>query len=174
MAHGGSVMLAAMRLRLTATIVVLTTLAASSCSDGGGSSAGGGADLDAMRARLKDRLFEFGRSSGNSDRNAFLTGVNQLQLCGAGLFALKEMTSFSSNVGSSSSEAMHYGTWTLSRAGGAAIVELKIERSSENDPPSSKQFHVEIVGDGVRFDGNETTSEGDVSADCALAAREGR
>jgi hypothetical protein len=160
--------------RIVAACAVFLAVCASGCSDEDGGSSGGGADLEAVRARLKDRLFEFGISSGNRDSNAFVTGVNQLQLCGIGLFALKEKTSFSSNVGSMQSEAMHYGTWKLVSAGGAAVVELTIERSSENNPPGSKQFRVEIAGDVVRFDGNATMGEADMTADCEVAAQERR
>jgi len=153
------------------TLLLVLLVFAIGCSDSsGGGGAASQASLDLIRERLKDRLFEFGRSSGNSDRNAFVTGYNQLQLCGVGLFALKETRSFSSSVGSMTSESMSYGTWTLRTIGAGAVVDLVIERSTEKNPPAAKQFRVEIVGEGVRFDGNATTSEGDVSADCAEAA----
>jgi hypothetical protein len=144
-----------------------------SCGDGGGDGAATAADLETLRARLSDRLFEFGRASGNSDRNAFLTGIHQLQLCRAGIFAWKETTSFSSSVGGMTSEDMHTGTWTLRTDGGAVIVDLAIEHSSAKSPPANPWFRVTVEGGVVSFDG-ATASDGDVAADCAEGARERR
>jgi hypothetical protein len=143
----------------------------SDASDESGSAAAGvsQATLDSVRQRLGDRLFEFGHSSGNSDRNAYVTGVDQLQLCRAGIFGLKETTSFSSSVGSMTSETMHYGTWTLRGEGGVIIVDLKIDRSTDKDPPASKQYAVQIVDDAVRIDGKAVMSEHDMTSDCASA-----
>jgi hypothetical protein len=163
--------------RLARAGLAAILLAAAACSDDGDGSPGGGssesspAAIESVRERLGDRMFEFGRAHGNSDRNAHVTGINQLQLCKCGLFAWKETTSFSSNVGSFVSEDLHTGTWTLSSGGGRMVVDLKVEQSNAKNPPASKQFAVAVAGDTVQFDG-VSSSDGSVASDCEEAAQQ--
>jgi hypothetical protein len=162
------------------TVLLAACLLSASACDGGDSAGEGGsggaasaASLDSMRERLGDRMFEFGSAHGNSARDAHVTGINQLQLCKCGLAAWKETTSFSSNVGSFTSEDLHTGTWKLSSAGGQVIVDLKVEQSNAKNPPDSKQFAVAVVGDTVHFDG-ASAREGSVAEDCEVAAQQRR
>lgn len=168
--------IALVRVVVASTALGLALTAIPGCSDDGDASSpsasgsSSSAALDSIRQRLNDRIFEFGRSSGNSDRNAHLTGIHQLQLCKVGRFGWKETTSFSSSVGSMTSESLHQGTWTLQSVDGQVVVDLKVESSTAKNPPDSQRFFVTVGDDGVRFDGASTTQEGDATADCEAAA----
>jgi hypothetical protein len=126
--------------------------------------------LDPVRQRLGDRIFQFGSSRGNSDRNAFMTGINQLQLCAFGRFGLKEIVSFSSSMGDTTTEHVHDGTWSLSSDRGQVVLDLKVERSTADEPPRGMQFVVTVSGERVSFDGH-AAEESDVTADCEVARR---
>lgn len=157
-----------------ASFACAALLAGCGDSDSEGGTAGGAvpaAQLDSIRERLGDRMFEFGRAQHNSDRNAHSTGLHRLGLCKSGLFSWDERIMFSSSVGSFDTNDHHEGTWTLGSAAGQAVVDLKVERSTGKNPPAARRFVVTIAGDAIRFDGVAAT-ESDLADACARAASE--
>lgn len=139
---------------------------------GGGAPSTDSATLAAIQTQLADRIFHFARSSGNSDNNAFVTGVNDLELCGFGRFGFREFTSFTSSVGDFSSEDLSNGTWTLRAAGGDVFVVLSIEQSTDENAPASRELLLQTDGAGnFAFNGSAADSE-DAAADCAAAEQQ--
>ncbi|MFN0136048.1 MAG: hypothetical protein ACKVS9_08025 [Phycisphaerae bacterium] len=120
---------------------------------------------------LGDKVFSFSSSSGNSDNNAFVTSVTDLQLCRFGKFAIRETTSFSSDIGGQFSTTNSIGSWTVLEQGGRFGLRLTIEQS-ENPNFIGEQFMEVSFGNGnVFFNGNRADVS-DASADCAAAERE--
>lgn len=137
--------------------------------DDGGGAAAPDAAVSAIRAQLADRIFHFASSSANSDNNAFVTGTNDLELCGFGRFGLHEITSFTSSVGDFSSEDFSNGTWELQTSRGSFFVVLTIEQSSDENAPATRTLLLQTDGAGnFAFDGAVADSE-DAAADCAAA-----
>jgi hypothetical protein len=130
------------------------------------------AALQRIRTRLNDRVFEFASASGNSDNDAFVTGVTDLELCSLGRFRMREFTSFTSSVGDFSSEEFSDGTWSLQIAAGQAVIQLQIESSTDTRSPSSRQFVVAVDSQTASvLIAGQPTQEDDAAADCAAAAR---
>jgi hypothetical protein len=127
-----------------------------------------------VTARLADRFFETSSSSGNSGNNAFVTGVQQMQLCEFGRFGRREETIFSGSTPTdfvdTSSEDIFLGTWSVKIIQGFTVLELNIDQSDEPINNPIRQILVEFTPDGrVAFDGSVATSEQDAAADCAAA-----
>lgn len=120
---------------------------------------------------LGDKVFSFSGSSGNSDNNAFVTSVTDLQLCRFGKFAIRETTSFSSNIGGQFSTTNSIGSWTVLEQGGRFGLRLTIEQSENPNFVGEQFMEVTFANNNVFFDGNRADVS-DASADCAAAERE--
>jgi hypothetical protein len=87
--------------------------------------------IRALTREFGNKFFEFGRSAGNSDNDAFVTGTNQLTLCTTGRFQLREQFSFSSDINFLPDPDDSIGTWSIiARADGSFAVELQIEQTT--------------------------------------------
>lgn len=148
------------------------TSAPAPSDDSSGGAADNSAALAAIRAALADQLFHFASSSGNSDNNAFVTGVTDLQLCDFGRFGMREFTSFASSVGDFSSEHFLSGTWAVQESGGSVFVVLTVEQSTRQNEDAQRALLLQQDRAGTfLFDGAAADSE-NVAADCAAAAQQ--
>ncbi len=114
-------------------------------------------DTDAMISELT-QLFgntrsTFGRSSGSSDNDRFLTGNNDLTLCANGRFFLRETLIFSSaDSPGFTSENDSVGTWAIVvLQGNLPAIELRVEQSSDQNQAAVLQFLIAADDRGRLF-----------------------
>lgn len=136
-----------------------------------GGAASGGASLDAVRAQLANRGFQFSASSSNGARDTFDTTQTTLGLCASGFFGMQERGSFSGGGQTFTTDYLHGGRWAVSSSNGAAVLELTLLSSTQRDPPRVRRFVVSGGGGVVRFDNRAAASEPISDADCAELAR---
>ncbi|MFO0837306.1 MAG: hypothetical protein U1D55_02175 [Phycisphaerae bacterium] len=116
--------------------------------------------IAALTEALKNTRSEFGRASGNSDNNAFVTGTNELFLCASGRFDLRETTIFSSQFGSTfTSEDDTVGTWAIVMlAPNTPAIELRVEDSTNRNSPAVRQIAITVDAQGNAFFNGESAT----------------
>lgn len=138
----------------------------SGAAGGGGASAADAADPAAanpdaaetiriLTQEFGNRFFEFGRSSGSSDNDRFITGTNQLTLCANGRFFLREQISFSSpDLGFIPDPDDSIGNWVIVvLADNVPAVELRVEQTTSSTPQPTLQFELALDAAGNLFMG---------------------